>query len=48
VLVVEDLDVLDMFKKNYSAIEKTVGRKIKGLELISANDFVSQVNSIAV
>jgi len=47
VLVVEDLDVLDMFKKNYSAIEKTVGRKIKGLELISANDFVSQVNSIA-
>jgi hypothetical protein len=44
--VVEDLDVLDMFKKNYAAIEKTVGRKIKGLELISANDFVSQVNSI--
>jgi hypothetical protein len=47
VLVVEDVDVLDMFKKNYAAIEKTVGRKIKGLELISANDFVSQVNSIA-
>ncbi len=47
VLVVEDLDVLDMFKKNYSAIEKTVGRKIRGLELISANDFVLQVNSIA-
>jgi succinate dehydrogenase/fumarate reductase-like Fe-S protein len=46
VLVVEDLDVLDMFKKNYSAIEKTIGRKMIGLELISANDFVSQVNSI--
>ncbi len=47
VLIVEDVDVLDMFKKNYSAIEKTIGRKIIGLELISANDFVLQVNSIA-
>ena len=47
VLVVEDVDVLDMFKKNYAAIEKTIGRKMIGLELISANDFVSQVNSIA-
>ena len=47
VLVVEDVDVLDMFKKNYSAIEKTIGRKMIGLELLSANDFVSQVNSIA-
>jgi succinate dehydrogenase/fumarate reductase-like Fe-S protein len=47
VLVVEDVDVLDMFKKNYSTIEKTMGRKMIGLELISSNDFVSQVNSIA-
>ena len=47
VLVVKDVDVLDMFKKNYAAIEKTIGRKMIGLELISANDFVSQVNSIA-
>ncbi len=47
VLIVEDVDVLDMFKKNYSAIEKTIGRKMIGLELISANDFVLQVNSIA-
>jgi hypothetical protein len=47
VLVFEDVDVLDMFKKNYSAIEKTIGRKMIGLELISVNDFVSQVNSIA-
>ncbi len=47
VLVVEDIDVLDMFKKNFSAIEKTIGRKMIGLELISANDFVSQLNSIA-
>ncbi|UPT78503.1 hypothetical protein MN086_04980 [Sulfurovum sp. XGS-02] len=47
VLVVEDVDVLDMFKKNFTAIEKTIGRKIRGLELISTNDFVSQLNSIA-
>ncbi|GIT97599.1 hypothetical protein [Sulfurovum sp. TSL1] len=47
VLIVEDLDILDMFRKHYAAIEKIVGRKIKGLELISANDFVLQVNSIA-
>ncbi len=42
VLLVEDVDVLDMFKKNFSAIEKTIGRKIIGLELLSAEDFHSQ------
>jgi len=47
VLVVEDIDVLDMFKTNFSSIEKTIGRKMIGLELIAAEDFVSQVNSIA-
>ena len=46
VLVVEDVAVLDMFNKNFSAIEKTIGRKMIGLELISAEDFVSQVNAI--
>jgi succinate dehydrogenase/fumarate reductase-like Fe-S protein len=46
VLVVEDVAVLDMFKKNFSTIEKTIGRKMIGLELISADNFVSQVNSI--
>ena len=46
VLVVEDVAVLDMFKKNFSAIEKTIGRKMIGLELISTEDFVSQVSSI--
>ena len=46
VLVVEDVAVLDMFKKNFSTVEKTIGRKMIGLELISAEDFVSQVNSI--
>ena len=47
VLVVEDVAVLDMFKNNFSTIEKTIGRKMIGLEFISAEDFVSQVNSIA-
>ncbi len=46
VLVVEDVAVLDMFKKNFSAIEKTIGRKMIGLELISAEDFVSQVSAV--
>ncbi len=47
VLVVEDVDVLDMFRKNFAAIERTIGRKMIGLELISTDDFVSQLNSIA-
>jgi len=47
VLVVEDIDVLDMFKTNFSSIEKTIGRKMIGLELIADEDFVSQVNLIA-
>ena len=46
VLVVDDVDVLDMFRKNYAAIERTIGRKMIGLELISTDDFVSQLNSI--
>lgn len=46
VLVVEDIDALDMFKKHFSGIEKIVGRKMRGLELISAEDFVAQVGAI--
>jgi hypothetical protein len=45
VLVVEDVAALDMFRKHFSAIEKTIGRKMIGLELISAEDFVAQVSS---
>ena len=44
VLIVEDVDALDMFKNNFAAIEKTVGREIIGLELISAEDFIAQVS----
>ena len=46
VLVVEDVATLDMFKTNFSAIEKTVGREIIGLELISAEDFIAQVSRV--
>ena len=46
VLLVEDIAALDMFREHFSSIEKVIGRKIIGLELISAEDFVSQVNTI--
>ena len=36
-----------MFKKNFSDIEKTMGRKIIGLELISVEDFMKQAYTIA-
>jgi len=41
VLVVEDEKVLSMFKKHFSAIEKTIGREIY-LELISSDDFIAR------
>ncbi len=47
VVVVEDVAVLDMFIENFSAIEKNVGRKMIGLELISTEDFVAQVGTVA-
>ena len=47
VLVVEDVDVLDMFVENFSSIEKIIGRKIIGLELISTEDFIAQVSQVA-
>ncbi|HEY9190356.1 MAG TPA: hypothetical protein VIM88_05770 [Sulfurovum sp.] len=46
VLIVQDPAALDMFKKHFSAIERTVGRNIIGLELISAEDFAAQVNAV--
>lgn len=44
VLIVEDLGALEMFQKHFSAIEKTVGREIIGLELILAEDFIAQIS----
>ncbi|WP_373030909.1 hypothetical protein [Sulfurovum sp.] len=46
VLLVEEIAALDMFREHFSSIEKVIGRKMIGLELISAEDFVSQVNTI--
>lgn len=47
VLVVEDKAHLDMFKKHFTDIEKTMGREIIGLELLSVDDFMKQAGSIA-
>ncbi len=48
VLVVEDVDLLDMFMENFSSIEKIIGRKMIGLELMSTEDFMKQVSPVAV
>ncbi|MEA3434237.1 MAG: hypothetical protein U9R13_06605 [Campylobacterota bacterium] len=45
VLIVEEQEVYEMFKNNFTAIEKTMGRDID-LELISTEDFLAQVSSI--
>ncbi len=45
VLIVEEEEVLSMFKKHFSAIEKTIGREID-LELISSADFMDSKVSI--
>ena len=45
ILIVEEKEVFSMFKKHFSAIEKTIGREID-LELISAEDFLAQVDLI--
>jgi len=46
ILIVEEQEVLDMFKNSLENIEKTIGRDID-IELISAEDFITQANSIA-
>lgn len=46
VLVVEDVDVLDMFLEHFSGIEKIIGRKMIGLELMSTEDFMAQVSTV--
>jgi len=47
VLVVEDLAVLDMFLKHFSEIEKIMGRRMIGLELMSSEDFITQISPVA-
>ena len=46
VLVVESTDKYETFVKHFSAIESTIGRKMLGLELICAEDFISQVSTM--
>lgn len=46
VLIVEDTATYEMMEANFSAIENTIGRKIIGFELICADDFMTQLNSI--
>ncbi len=45
VLIVEEPEAYDMFKKHFTDLEKTIGRDID-LELISAEDFLAQVSSV--
>ena len=45
ILIVENIDSLSMFKKHFSAIEKTIGREID-LELISSEDFTKQAKDL--
>jgi len=45
VLVIEDIEVLDMFKKNFLDIEKAVSRKITDLMLISSKNFINQLST---
>ena len=45
VLIVEEHEVYDMFKKHFNDLEKTIGRDID-LELISAEDFLAQISSV--
>jgi len=44
VLVVESAEKYEMLSKNFSGIEKTIGRKMIGLEIICAEDFVEQLS----
>ncbi len=44
VLVVENIDKYEMISKYFKNIEKTIGRKMLGLELICAEDFVAQLS----
>jgi len=45
VVVIENNTTYNMMKNNFSAIERVIGRKMIGLDLISAEDFVAQLNS---
>lgn len=46
VLVIEHIIKYEMLSKNFSKIEKYIGRKMLGFELIYVEDFVAQLNAI--
>jgi len=48
VVVIDDNATYDMMQNNFSAIENTIGRKMIGLELITAEDFVAQLGTTSV
>ena len=47
VVIVEDFSMFNMFFDNFSEIERSVGRKMPGLELICTKDFTAQLNIVA-
>ena len=46
VLVVENEACYEMFEKHFNEIEDVIGRKMQGLELLLASDFLDQVNVV--
>jgi heterodisulfide reductase subunit B len=46
VLVVENEACYEMFERHFSNIENVVGRKMRGLDLISSEDFVAQASTV--
>ena len=46
VLLVEDLATYEMFEKHFSGIEKIIGRKMIGLDIIYAEDFLAQTSLV--
>ncbi|SFV71830.1 hypothetical protein MNB_SV-13-825 [hydrothermal vent metagenome] len=48
VLIFEDENAYDMCEENFSSIEKIMGRKIIGLELLLSKDFITQASRVEV
>ena len=46
VLIVENEACYEMMESNFSKIENVLGRKLIGLELILAEDFVTQISKV--
>jgi len=43
VLIIEDMTTYNMMQNHFTAIEKIMGRKMSGLELITSKDFMLQL-----